>query len=434
MIQLLHSNISVNSAGHLTFAGFDTVSLAEEFGTPLYLLDENRLRENCRTYASSMSRCFGGGSMALFASKALSFKGIYRIADEEGLGADVVSSGELYTALKAGFPPQRIFFHGNNKTDADIRYGVESGIGCFIVDGYEELEALGRIACELGKTQDVLLRLTPGIDPHTFEAVNTGRLDCQFGVPVIGQGMDFAKTALNTPGVRLRGFHCHIGSQIFDWIPFRDASDIMLSFMSDVKTALGYEAEVLNLGGGFGIRYTEADPVIDIGEQIAKTAEHVKSRCAELGLSLPSILMEPGRSIVADAGMTIYTVGSIKTIGEGYTNFVSVDGGMSDNPRYALYQAPYTVALASRANDPADFPCTVAGRCCESGALIQENVFLPRPVRGDKLAVFCTGAYNYSMASNYNRLPKPPIVMLTSEGPKVAVRRETFEDLTACDI
>ena len=434
MIQLLHSNISVNSAGHLTFAGFDTVSLAEEFGTPLYLLDEKRLRENCRTYASSMRGYFGGGSMALFASKALSFKGIYRITAEEGLGADVVSSGELYTALKAGFPAERIFFHGNNKTDADIRYGIESGIGYFIVDGYEELEALGRIASELGRTQDVLLRLTPGIDPHTFAAVNTGRLDCQFGVPVLGQGMDFAKTALETPGVRLRGFHCHIGSQIFGWVPFRDASDIMLSFMKEVKDTLGYEAEVLNLGGGFGIRYTEDDPVIDIGEQIGKTAAHVKARCEKLGLSLPAVLMEPGRSIVADAGMTIYTVGSVKTIGEGYTNFVSVDGGMSDNPRYALYEAPYTVALASRANDRADFLCTVAGRCCESGALIQKDVYLPRPVRGDKLAVFCTGAYNYSMASNYNRLPRPPIVMLTAEGPKIAVRRETFEDLTACDM
>ena len=431
---MLHSNISVNSAGHLTFAGFDTVSLAEEFGTPLSLLDEKRLRENCRTYASSMRGYFGGGSMALFASKALSFKGIYRITAEEGLGADVVSSGELYTALKAGFPAERIFFHGNNKTDADIRYGIESGIGYFIVDGYEELEALGRIASELGRTQDVLLRLTPGIDPHTFAAVNTGRLDCQFGVPVLGQGMDFAKTALETPGVRLRGFHCHIGSQIFGWVPFRDASDIMLSFMKEVKDTLGYEAEVLNLGGGFGIRYTEDDPVIDIGEQIGKTAAHVKARCEKLGLSLPAVLMEPGRSIVADAGMTIYTVGSVKTIGEGYTNFVSVDGGMSDNPRYALYEAPYTVALASRANDRADFLCTVAGRCCESGALIQKDVYLPRPVRGDKLAVFCTGAYNYSMASNYNRLPRPPIVMLTAEGPKIAVRRETFEDLTACDM
>ena len=431
---MLHSNISVNSAGHLTFAGFDTVSLAEEFGTPLYLLDEKRLRENCRTYASSMREYYGGGSMALFASKALSFKGIYRITAEEGLGADVVSSGELYTALKAGFPAERIFFHGNNKTDADIRYGVESGIGYFIVDGYEELEALGRIASELGRTQDVLLRLTPGIDPHTFAAVNTGRLDCQFGVPVLGQGMDFAKTALETPGVRLRGFHCHIGSQIFGWVPFRDASDIMLSFIKEVKDTLGYEAEVLNLGGGFGIRYTEDDPVIDIGEQIGKTAAHVKARCEKLGLSLPAVLMEPGRSIVADAGMTIYTIGSVKTIGEGYTNFVSVDGGMSDNPRYALYEAPYTVALASRANDKADFLCTVAGRCCESGALIQKDVYLPRPVRGEKLAVFCTGAYNYSMASNYNRLPRPPIVMLTAEGPKIAVRRETFEDLTACDM
>ena len=432
---MLHSNISVNNDGHLTFAGYDTVALAEEFGTPLYLLDENRLRENCRAYVAGMS-AFGNGSMALYASKALSFKGVYRIVAEEGLGADVVSSGELYTALKAGFPPERIYFHGNNKTDADIRYGVESGIGGFIVDGYEELEALSRIASELGVTQDILLRLTPGIDPHTFKAVNTGSLDCQFGVPIeTGQAFEFTKTALDLPGVRLKGFHCHIGSQIFDWIPFRDASDIMLRFIAEVKASLGYEAEVMNLGGGFGVRYTEADPVIDIARYIRKTAEHVKSRCAELGLTMPRVLMEPGRSIVGDAGLTLYTVGSVKTIDDdNCSNYVSVDGGMSDNPRYALYEAPYTVALASRASDPADFLCTVAGRCCESGALIQRDVYLPRPARGEILAVFVTGAYNYSMASNYNRLPRPPIVMLTADGPKVAVRRETFEDLTACDI
>lgn len=433
---MLHTNITINKSGRLAFAGYDCVDLAAQFKTPLYLLDENRIRSNCRMYKKSLDENYGGNSMALFASKALSFKGIYRIVAEEGLGADVVSSGELYTALKAGFPAERIYFHGNNKTDDDIRYGIDSGIGCFIVDNAEELRAVGRLAAERGITQKVILRLTPGIDPHTFEAVNTGKLNCQFGVAIeTGQALKFAEMALNTTGVKLIGFHCHIGSQIFDWIPFRDASNIMLDFISLVKNTLGYEAEYLNLGGGFGVRYVESDPVIDVPSYIASTAKHIKSRCSELGLNVPNILMEPGRSIVGDAGLTLYTVGGIKTANEtGGTNFVSIDGGMSDNPRYALYESPYTVALASRPNAPADFHCTVAGRCCESGALIQKNVDIPRPERGEILAVFVTGAYNFSMASNYNRLPRPPIVMLSDGGAKVAVRRETFEDLTCCDI
>jgi len=433
---MLHSNISVNRLGHLTFAGCDTVALAEEFGTPVYLLDEDRVRENCRTYASSIRENYGEGSMALYASKALSFCDIYRIAAEEGLGTDVVSSGELFTALKAGFPPEKIYFHGNNKTDADICYGIDSGIGYFIVDNLEELQAIGRFASAKGIEQKILLRLTPGIDPHTFAAVNTGRLDCQFGIPIeTGQALEFVGIALQTKGVSLKGFHCHIGSQIFDWIPFRDASDIMLDFISEVKNKYGYEAEVLNLGGGFGVRYVESDPVIDIGVYIANTAKHIKKRCKELSLRVPNILMEPGRSIVGDAGMTLYTVGSVKTIGDGGSNFVSIDGGMSDNPRYALYESPYTVALASRANDdPAGFTCTIAGRCCESGALIQKDVVIPRPERGDIIAVFVTGAYNFSMSSNYNRLCRPPIVMLSSGKARVAVRRETFEDLTARDM
>lgn len=431
---MLHSNLSVNEKGHLTIAGFDAVTLAEKYGTPLYILDEDRIRANARLYVESMQKHFGAGARPLYASKALSFRGIYKIAAEERMCVDIVSSGELYTALSAGFPAKDMFFHGNNKTDADIRYAIENGIGFFIVDNAEELDAIDACAAEHGIVQDVLLRVTPGIDPHTFAAVNTGKVDCQFGISIeTGQARHFVGRMLKKKHIALRGFHCHIGSQIFDQVPFCDAADIMIRFIADMKAEYGYLAEILNLGGGFGVRYVESDPIIDIAENIRLVASHINMRCGEYGVAHPTILMEPGRSIVADAGVTLYSVGSVKTI-DGYRSYVSVDGGMSDNPRYALYKSSYTVLLANRANEAADFHCTVAGRCCESGALIQENITLPRPVRGDIVAVLVTGAYNYSMASNYNRICRPPIVMLSHGADRIAVRRETFEDLTACDI
>lgn len=428
------SNLGVNEKGHLTMAGYDTVELAKQFGTPLYVLDEGRIRENMRNYVSSMSEFFGGASVPLFASKALSFTGIYRIAAQEGMSTDVVSPGELYTALRAGFPTERIYFHGNNKTDEDIRYAIDSGIGYFIVDNAEELRVINEYAGEKGIRQKILIRLTPGIDPHTFEAVNTGKVDSQFGTPIeTGQAIRFVAEALKAKNTRLCGFHCHIGSQIFEWTPFRDASELMLKFIAQVKESLGYEADVLNLGGGFGVRYTQDDPTVDIRENIRLLAEYIKSRCAELGIKYPTILMEPGRSIVADAGLTLYSAGGLKVI-EGYRSYVTVDGGMSDNPRYALYKSKYTVLSAGRMNEEADYECTVAGRCCESGALIQENVKLPWPKRGDIIAVLTTGAYNYAMSSNYNRLCRPAIVMLTDKGPQVVVKRETFEDLCRNDV
>lgn len=433
-VRLLYSNLAVNEKGHLTIAGYDAVELAKEFGTPLYVLDENRVRENCRLYTRGMREYFGETSVPLYASKALSFKGIYNVAAEEGMSVDVVSSGELYTALAAGFPAERIYFHGNNKTDSDIRYAVDCKIGCFVVDNIEELRVLNVYAGTKGIRQKVLVRLTPGIDHHTFEAVNTGKVDSQFGTPIeTGQAMKFVGEVLKAENIDLMGFHCHIGSQIFDWIPFRDASEIMLKFIADVKKCYGYEAKTLNLGGGFGVRYTESDPIVDINDNLKKLSEYIKSSCGALGLIVPTILMEPGRSIVADACVTLYEAGGVKTI-EGYRSYVTVDGGMADNPRYALYHSKYTVLSAGRLNEAADFMCSVAGRCCETGDLVQENIMLPEPKRGDIIAVLTTGAYNFSMASNYNRLGRPPIVMLTSKGPKIAVRRETWEDLCARDM
>lgn len=431
---MLHDNLQIAQNGHLCFAGFDTVELARTYGTPLYLLDEARIRRNCRLYTEALTTALGPSARPFYASKALCFTGLYPILQSEGMGADVVSGGELYTALRGGFPAADICFHGSNKTDEEIAYALEQGVGCFIVDNAEELTVLSALAQQAGKTQDILLRVTPGIDPHTFEAVNTGKIDCQFGVPIeTGQALRFAGEALRTPGVRLRGFHCHIGSQIFDWFPFRDAANRMLDFLCEVRSLYGFTAEVLDLGGGFGVRYVESDPVMDIPAVIETLGRHLRMRCEERAYPLPAVWMEPGRSIVADAGLTLYSVGGVKTI-DGYRSYVSVDGGMTDNPRYALYRSAYTILHAERPAASADFLCTVAGRCCESGALIQEHVYLPRPARGELLAVTVTGAYNYAMASNYNRVARPPIVLLGADGPRVVVRRESFADECACDV
>lgn len=430
---MICDNISVNEKGHLTFAGYDTVELAEKYGTPLYLMDEDKTREHVRAYKTAMAKYFPQGSMPEFASKAFSCKQIYRIMAEEGIDIDVVSPGEIYTAASAGFPMENSFFHGNNKTDDDIRFAIENKVGCFVVDGEDELLALDRIAGEMGVKQNILLRITPGIDPHTHKKISTGSVDSKFGTAIeTGQAMEIVKKALSLNNISLCGFHCHVGSQVFDIQPFTDASEIMLDFIADVRDTLGYTAEILNLGGGLGVRYTEADPEIDYGEKIKEIAEILNSQCDQLMVPVPKILMEPGRSLVADAGMTLYTVGSVKEI-TGYKNYVSIDGGMTDNPRYTLYESPYTVVLASRANDEKNYTATVAGRCCESGDLIQENVKMPKPIRGEILAVLTTGAYNYSMASNYNRVGRPPVVMLNSKRDYIAVRRETLKDICALD-
>lgn len=431
---MISNNISVGEDGHLYFAGRDTTSLAKKYGTPLYLLDEQKIREKCRTYIRAMKNAFGGDSHPLFASKALSCRRIYEIMREEGMGTDIVSSGELYTANSAGFALEGAYFHGNNKTDADIAFAMDCSIGYFVCDNEEELYAIDREASARGICQKILLRITPGIDPHTQEKINTGRVDSKFGAAIeTGAADEITRIALSLPCIELCGFHCHIGSQIFDYEPFCDAATIMLNFVAHIKEKFSYEASQLNLGGGMAVRYLDTDPEIDYEANIAKMGEIVDRLCCELSLKKPTILMEPGRSIVADAGMTLYTVGTLKEI-KGFKTYVSVDGGMADNPRYALYSSPYTVMLANRANATPDCVCAIAGRCCESGDLIQENVSLPRPQRNDIVAVLTTGAYNYSMSSNYNRLPRPALVMLGECDDYVAVRRESFEDLIRNDL
>ena len=430
---MLHSNLSINKEGHLCFAGLDTVELAKKYGTPLFLIDEDRVRNNARTYIGAMRKYFGGDSGPLLASKALCFSEIYRVAASEGMRTDIVSPGELYTAHKAGFPMERAFFHGNNKTDEDIAYAIECGIGYFVVDNREELEEINRVAEKKGIEQKVLLRLSPGIDPHTHAKISTGKVDSKFGSAIeTGQADEMVSLALSLENIALEGFHCHIGSQIFECEPFCDAADIMLAYIDHIKQTFGFEATTLNLGGGFGVRYVEEDPVIDYEENIKNIAAHVDEKCAELKIKKPCILMEPGRSMVADAGMTLYTVGTVKTI-TGYKTYVSIDGGMTDNPRYALYQSKYTFEIANKANEEKVLDCTIAGRCCESGDLLGEDVKLQKAERGDILATLVTGAYNYAMSSNYNKIPRPPVIMISGGVDRVVVRRETYADLARLD-
>ncbi len=430
---MLADNIQTRD-GTLYFAGHNTVQLAQKYGTPLYLMDETRIRENCRMYLRAFRRHFGENARPLYASKAASFKRMYEIMRSEGMGVDVVSAGEIHTAALAGFPMEQAYFHGNNKTDAEIQYAIEQGVGYFVADNHEELDAINRIAGALGKQQRVLLRLTPGIDPHTYEAVATGKVDSKFGAAIeTGQAEALFQCARALPNVTLVGFHCHVGSQVFDEDVFERAGQIMLEFVALLRNRYGFATQQLDLGGGYGVRYCESDKQVDIEQRIGEVASSLKASAAALGIPLPTILMEPGRSIVADAGMTLYTVGTVKRI-PGYKNYVSVDGGMTDNPRYALYGSAYTVYAADRMDEPAVLHCDVVGRCCESGDIIQPKVALPDVRRGDLLAVCTTGAYNYSMASNYNRMARPPVVMLTPERDTIAVRRETLEQLTENDI
>lgn len=428
-------NLNVNENGVLTFNGYSAEDLIKEYGSPLYVFDENKIRENARIYVNAMKKYFTSDSYPLFASKAASFKQIYRIVNEEGMGSDVVSCGEIYVAKMAGFPLENTYFHSNNKTDADIEFAMDNNVGYIVVDNKEELDAVSLYASKRNMTQKILIRLTPGIDPHTYEAVATGKVDSKFGSAIAtGAAETIFAYALTKSNIDIVGFHCHVGSQLFDSSVYEASSKIMLGFIALCKNKYNFITRILNIGGGYGVRYVKEDPIIDIEENIKNLSIYLKNECKELGISLPSIRMEPGRSIVANAGITLYTAGSKKII-EGYKAYVSIDGGMTDNPRYALYKSKYTVLNASRMNEACDFVCSVVGRCCESGDIIQENVSLPSATqKGDIIAVLTTGAYNYSMASNYNKIPRLPIIMVNKEKSYIAVKRESFEDLVRNDI
>ena len=435
MVKMLVSkNLAVNEQGHLTVGGMDTVELAKEYGTPLYIMDEGLIREHCRSFKESMDKYYGGQGLVCYASKAFCCKAMCRIMLEEGLGLDVVSEGELYTALSVGFPAEKLCFHGNNKTDHELSYALENGVGRIIVDNIYELERLNRLAEKTGRTANIMYRIKPGIDAHTHNFIMTGQIDSKFGFALeTGEAYEAVKKAVECSHITLVGIHCHIGSQIFDIDPFVKAAEVMLTFIAKIKDELGFEVKELNLGGGFGIRYTEEDAPVGYDKYMEKVSEKVKEVCAEKNVKLPFILIEPGRSIAAPAGITLYTVGGRKEI-PNIRTYVSVDGGMGDNPRYALYQSKYDVEVANKANLPKTETVTVAGKCCETGDLIGEGMPIQPVEPGDILAVLATGAYNYSMSSNYNRIPKPPVVMIRDGKSRVVVKRETFEDIVRNDI
>lgn len=427
-------DLSVNEKNHLVIGENDTVDLAKEFGTPLYVLDEDLLRKNCRIYKNAMDKYYGGNGLVLYANKALCTLYTCKLVNEEGLGADVVSGGELYTAIKAGFPMDKIYFHGNNKTVEELTMAVENGVGHIICDNIYELEKLNEIAKEKGVVQNIMFRIKPGVDAHTHSFIQTGQIDSKFGVALEnGEAFEIYQKAHEMSNVNPDGIHCHIGSQIFDIEPFCKAAEIMMNFAGDLKDKLGLEIKKLNLGGGYGIMYTENDDPVPYDEYIRHVSEVVKSTAEKRGIECPFILMEPGRSIAAPAGITLYTVGGIKDI-KNVRKYVSVDGGMGDNPRYILYESEYAAVVANNANAPKTEKVTIAGKCCESGDLLLKDVMMPEIKVGDTLAVLATGAYNYSMASNYNRIPRPAVVAVKGGKAKVVVKRETYEDIIRNDV
>ncbi len=432
---MIHENLSINNKGELCVAGVSTVDLAAKYGTPLYIMDENKIRENMRAYNEGIKEVIVCDDfLVIYASKACSFVRMAQIAKEEGIGLDSVSIGEVYTAKAAGFDLSRIFFHGNFKTDEDIEKAIEEGVGYFVADCMEEIETIQYFAEKKGVKQKILIRLTPGINPDTFEAVNTGKIDSKFGFSMIGDNAEkvLLKT-LSMPNIDLEGFHYHLGSQMFDSEPLVDGAKIILDFMVKMNQKHGYQAKILDIGGGCAVRYTENDEKIDKKKWIMHAVSGVKKECERLGIKVPFIITEPGRSIVADAGTTVYKVGCVKVI-EGYKTYVAIDGGMSDNPRYALYKSPYTVMSANNADKETSMKCSVVGRLCESGDIIQEDVYLPECKRGDMIAVLSTGAYNFSMSSNYNRVYRPAVVMVKDGSDYVAVNRQTTEDLLSGDV
>lgn len=426
--------LNVNEKGHLTIGDVDTLELVERYGTPLYVMDEDLMREHCRQYKRSIDKFYNGNGIAAYASKSFCCKAVCRMAKEEGMALDVVSFGELYTAMSVDFPAERIFFHGNNKTPFEISEALKYGVGYIVVDNLTELELLNTLAKAHGdKKQKIMFRVKPGIDAHTHSFIRTGQIDSKFGLALeTGEAMEAVKEAAKLENIELCGLHCHIGSQIFDIAPFEEAAKVMLEFMAQIKKETGIKLSMLNLGGGFGIQYLPEHDPKPYEKYMEAVSKVVHETCDKLELDIPYIVMEPGRSISGPAGITLYRVGGIKEI-PGVRTYVSVDGGMADNPRYALYQAEYDMLIANKADKPKTKTVTVAGKCCESGDLLGENVPIQDVECSDILAVLATGAYNYSMASNYNRLQKPPVVFISGKKDRLVVKRETPEDLIRND-
>lgn len=429
----LSGTMLINEQGHLEIGGCDTVALAKQFGTPLYVMDEELIRHNCGIYRDTFSRLYPHSQVA-YAGKAFLTTAMCRLLDEEGLALDVVSGGEIFTALTAGFPAAKMIYHGNNKTPVEIKQALAVGVGRFVVDSISELELLESIAAAAGKKANIYFRIKPGIEAHTHHYIQTGQLDSKFGLGLAdGQALAAVKMALQMKHLVLQGLHCHIGSQIFDLKPFHLAAQVMMDFMAEINNETGYVIKELDLGGGVGIRYLQSDaphPVSDFLELITTT---VKEKAAAHNLSLPKLLVEPGRSIVGEAGTTLYTVGTIKDI-PGIRRYAAVDGGMMDNLRTALYEAKYEALVANRALEEAEETVSIAGKACESGDMLIWDIKLPKLARGDLLAVLSTGAYHYSMANNYNRFTRPPVVFVYRGQADLVVARESYEDLVRNDL
>jgi diaminopimelate decarboxylase len=428
----LTGSMRINHKGHLEIGNVDTVDLVKEFGTPLWVIDEKGFRQNCRHIKQAFERL--GHALVVYASKTLCTLATCRIVAQEGLGLDVVSGGELYTAIKAGFPVEKIYFHGNNKSRDEIIMAVEAGISRIVVDNFYELELLNRICFELDKKQDILLRITPGVEAHTHEYIQTGQIDSKFGFTLPdGQAMAGVQEAIGLDNVNMLGLHCHIGSQIFDMHSFTHATSIMMDFIGEVKQSTGYELRELDMGGGFGIYYLPGDEPCSPEEWAEAVMLTVQEKARELNITPPRVVVEPGRAIAGPAGVTLYTAGSVKEV-KGIRKYLAVDGGMSDNPRLALYGSKYTAIIANRAMEQPEERVSIAGKCCESGDMLIWDTELPRANSGDIIAVFATGAYNYTMSSNYNRLPRPAMVLVNNGSADLILKRESYEDIIRNDV
>ena len=429
--------LKINDKGHLEIGGMDAVEIAKKFGTPIYVFDEQHIRNMMRVYKNIIDRDYSGNGIVLYASKAFSCMSIYAIANQENIGVDVVSGGELFTAIKAGFPADKIYMHGNNKLISELNFALDSKVGTIVVDSYREADILDSLCAERKIKQNVLIRINPGVEAHTHAFVQTARTDSKFGFSVSdGAAENMTAHVLSKDNLVLRGYHCHIGSQIFEKQSFVLAANKVMDFMAKTKVRLGFEANTLNIGGGFGIWYNDEDPKLqlsDYADYLKSLISAEKNKAKEHNLKEPYLVIEPGRSIVVEAGITLYTVGAIKEI-TGIKKYVAIDGGMFENPRYALYQSKYTVLLANRANEECTEKVSVAGKCCESGDLVAVDVPLPKAESGDIMAVLSTGAYNYSMASNYNRNFIPPAVLVNNGKADYIIKPQNYEDLVRNDV
>lgn len=417
----------------LYIGGISSSELVKEFGSPLYVMDENLLIDTCKEYYRNF-KCNENNNRVAYAGKAFLTMAMCKLVNEQGLYLDVVSGGELFTAYKAEFPLERVYFHGNNKSVNEIELGVKLGVGRFVVDNLDEMKLLNETARKFNKKQDIYLRLTPGIEAHTHDYIKTGQIDSKFGFAPVGETiMDAVKLALDCENLNLKGLHCHIGSQIFAIEPYEDAVEVMLGFIKEIKDQTGHTIPELDLGGGFGIHYTDEDEPKETRDYCSAILNKVNKVCERLNIERPILTIEPGRSIVGNAGTTLYTVGAIKEI-EDVRTYVSVDGGMTDNIRPALYGAKYEMAIANRMNEKCDDRVAIAGKCCESGDIFVNDICIQKPEIGDILAVFSTGAYGFSMSSNYNKNPRAAVVFVKDGVARVVSKRQSYEELLALEV